>query len=144
MYRGGSRKQFVEHLAPSGGETTVFLLYNENNINSIGECFSAPPYYAGLYRPLTTSCYYYLGRKLFDGQIEIYKIINLMFFVGNTILFFLVCRQFLSYVWSLVPVVLFSSRQAHITQLFGTVEFQTVLSVFFLFINGLFFYPEQT
>jgi hypothetical protein len=130
---------FLKSLHTRHPETNMFIKYNQERIHSLLECFTVPPLYPGLYRPLTTSCYYHLGLKFFGNRIAPFKIVNLIVFVVNAFLLFLICRQFLSFVWALVAVALFASRRAHIHVLLFTVEFQTLMSVCFSLLMLYFF-----
>ncbi len=112
-------------------ETRAFIQYNDEHVESFSQCFTTPPYYPGLYRPVATTCYYYLGIKMFGNRVEPFKVVNVVFVVINAFLFFLVVRQFLAFGWSLVPVALFASRKAHIDVVVVSVEMQTLLSVFY-------------
>lgn len=112
-------------------ETRAFIQYNQENVGSLVECFTTLPYYPGLYRPVATTCYYYLGVKVFGDRVEPFKVVNVVFVVLNAFLLFLVARLFLTFAWALVAVALFASRQAHVQVVLVSVEMQTLLSVFF-------------
>jgi len=109
----------------------MFLQYNRDFVHSLGDCFTAPPVYPGLYRPLSTSCYFYAGRKLFGSRIAPYKIVNAVIYAANAYLVFLLSALLLPYAWSLFAALLFASREAHAHVLLYAIEAQTLLSVFF-------------
>lgn len=120
-------------------ETKTFLKHNRAYVHSFAQGFTAAPLYAGLYRPLTTSCYYYLGRTFFGEGTAQYKVVNAVFYTANACLLFLICRLLMPFAWALVAALLFASRRAHADQLMFSVEFQTLLSVFFCFAALYFF-----
>jgi drug/metabolite transporter superfamily protein YnfA len=133
----GSR--FVRHIDSVHPETTAFVLYNSENIHSLKDCFTKGPMYAGLYRPLSTACYYYIGRTLFGGRIALCKIVSLVVFLANAYLLYLICRLWLPYSWSLLVALLFTTRAVHTYLLIFTPEFQTLLSTFFSLLMLYFF-----
>lgn len=129
-----SNARQVEH-----PETEMFRQHSERYVKTFADCFTAPPVYPGLYRPLSTTCYFYVGRKLFGHRIAPLKVVNLIVFLANAFLLFLVCRQLLSLRWSLIAVVLFTTRRAHSAVILYSIEFQTLLSVFFSLLTLCFF-----
>jgi hypothetical protein len=128
LFHGGtiSRALEIRH-----AETPMFLQHNRDFVHSLRDCFTAPLVYPGLYRPLSTSCYFYAGRKLFGSRIAPYKIVNAVIYAANAYLVFLLCAQLLPYAWSLFAAALFASREAHAHVLLYAIEAQTLLSVFF-------------
>jgi hypothetical protein len=115
-------------------EDTVFLRHNTAAIRTLGDCFTKRPVWPGLYRPLTTNLYYYLGRTLFSDRIEAYHLVNVVLYLANGLLLYLICTSFFPGFWALVPPTVFVSRYAHIEVVYNTCEFQTLLSVFFTFL----------
>lgn len=112
-------------------ETPMFLQYNRGYVHSLRDCFTAPPVYPGLYRPLSTSLYFYLGRQLFGQRIAPYKIVNAVVYAASAYLLFLICAQLLPYPWALFAAALFATREAHMHVLLYAIEAQTLLSVCF-------------
>ena len=112
-------------------EDVQFIKYVNEYVHSFWQCFTAPTLYPGLYRPLTTSCYYYLGLKWFGERIEPFKVFNLLVFTANVFLLFLICKQLVPWGWALVPALLFATRKAHHDQVVVTVEFQTLFAALF-------------
>ncbi len=86
--------------------------------------------WAGLYRPLTTNLYYFLGGRLFDNRIEVYHSINLIFLLLNSLLLYHLAVLFLGETWGLIPPVLFASRLATVEIVLHTCEFQGLLCAF--------------
>jgi hypothetical protein len=123
-------------------EDRVFIQHGTREVGSLGDCFTKRPVWPGLYRPLTTNLYYFVGRKVFANRIEVHHLINVVFYLANGFLLFLVCRRVLAYPGALIPPVLFVSRFSHVEVVSNTCEFQSLLSVFFtllaidLFIAG--------
>lgn len=112
-------------------EDTVFIRHNAATIHSLGDCFTKRPVWPGLYRPLTTNLYYFIGRKAFSNDIGRHHIVNVALTIANAFLLYLVCRNLLPGRWSLVPPAIFASRFSHVEVILNTCEFQTLLSVFF-------------
>lgn len=121
------RQNFSQH----HWEDELFFEHSQAHIDSIADCFTAPPLWPGLYRPLTTNCYYYAVDKLLDNRIELYHTINVLLLGLNSLLLFSISSHLLSGYWALIPAGLFASRYAHVEVVTNTVEFQSLLSVFF-------------
>lgn len=109
----------------------VFIRHNAATIHSIQDCFTKRPVWPGLYRPLTTNLYYYLGRRLFANDIGVHHLVNVAFYLANGFLFYLLCLNLLPRPWALLAPVLWVSRYAHVEVVSNTCEFQGLLSVFF-------------
>ena len=86
---------FLEGLHHRHWEDRRFFVQNQRNISTIGECFTRPSAWPGLYRPLTTNCYYFLGRNLWKNRIEVYHTINLSLFAANGLLLLWLCLDWL-------------------------------------------------
>ena len=112
-------------------EDQGFFQYNIENIHRFADCFLHRGAWPGLYRPLTTNLYYFLGLRLFDNRIEVYHAINLIFLVLNSLLFYHLAALFLGETWGLIPLALFASRLAMIEVVLHTCEFQGLLCAFF-------------
>ena len=123
----GSR--FLENLSVVHWEDIAFARHNAANIHSLRDCFTQRPLWPGLYRPLTTNLYYYLGGVVFDNRIEVYHCINAFLYLANALLLYFICRRLLPGWWALVPPVLFVSRLSHVEVIINTCEFQTLLAV---------------
>jgi len=120
-------------------EDRLFFCHNQTTIHLLWDCFTKPSLWPGLYRPLTTNCYYFFGRLLFENTIEVYHSINLLFYLINALLLFFISLRFLPPYWATLPAVLFASRFAHVEVIQNTVEFQSLLSVCFSMLGILFF-----
>jgi hypothetical protein len=112
-------------------ETRAFIQYNEQNVDSFLDCFTTLPFYPGLYRPVSTACYYYLGVKIFGNRPEPFKVVSVVFVVLNAMLFFMVTRLLLPFWGALVAAALFASRRAHLDAVLVSVEMQTLLAACF-------------
>lgn len=112
-------------------EDPLFFQHTRDNIHSLADCFTKRSLWPGLYRPLTTNLYYYLGEKLFRNRIEIYHIMSLVLILANALLLYHISLHFLSPLLSILPVALFTSRHSHIEVVLNSCEFQSLLAVFF-------------
>jgi hypothetical protein len=120
-------------------EDRRFFVHNRANVSTVGECFTKPETWPGLYRPLTTNCYYLLGRTLWDNRIEAYHAVNLAVFFANGVLLVWLCLEWMPAPWAGLAGALFVSRLAHRQVVAHAVEFQALASVFFsLLALGLF------
>jgi hypothetical protein len=122
---------FVEALHRRHWEDRRFFVHNQRNISTIGQCFTLPSTWPGLYRPLTTNCYYFLGRTLWGNRIEVYHAINLAVFTANALLLLWLCLDWMPAPWAWLAGVLFASRLAHRQLVCNSVEFQALASVLF-------------
>jgi hypothetical protein len=120
---------FVETLHHRHWEDRRFFVYNRRDISSVGECFTRPSAWPGLYRPLTTNCYYLLGRRLWKNRIEVYHSINLACFAANGLLLAWLCLDWMPVPAAWLAGALFVSRLAHHEVIANSVEFQSLASV---------------
>ncbi len=112
-------------------EDRRFFVHNRANISTVRDCFTRSAAWPGLYRPLTTNCYYLLGRTLWENRIEAYHAVNLAFFFANGVLLVWLCLDGMTGPWAWLAGALFVSRLAHHQLLSESVEFQSLASVFF-------------
>lgn len=119
-----------ENLTATHWEDIAFMRHNASNVHSLRECFTERPLWPGLYRPLTTNLYYYVGRVAFGNRIEVYHGINVCLYLANALLLYFVCVRLLPRWWALIPPVLLVSRISHVEVILNTCEIQTLLSVF--------------
>jgi hypothetical protein len=122
---------FVQAFHRRHWEDRRFFVHNQRNISTIGQCFTRPSAWPGLYRPLTTNCYYFLGRTLWSNRIEVYHAINLAVFAANGLLLLWLCLDWMPAPWAWLAGALFVSRLAHRQLVCNSVEFQALASVFF-------------
>ncbi len=133
---------FVEALHRRHWEDRRFFVHNQRTVATLGQCFTRPSAWPGLYRPLTTNCYYFLGRTLWSNRIEVYHAINLAVFTANALLLLWLCLDWMPAPWAWLAGALFASRLAHRQLVCNSVEFQALASVFFallglkLFLEG--------
>ncbi len=114
-------------------EDPMWFEYVAREIRTPVDCFTAQPLWPGLYRPLTTGCYYAAGVSLFGQQIEPFHAITVAMYGANGVLLFALARQLLprgSWLWALVPALLWVSRRAHVETVTLAVEFQSLFAVF--------------
>lgn len=138
--------QFSTNLTQTHWEDELFFSHSAQNVHSIIDCFRAESVWPGLYRPLTTNCYYYFGRETFNNRMEIYHAINAIMVCINGWLLYLLSQRLL---WqggllqgvpseqtrifallTIIPGLLFVTRYAHIEVVLNTVEFQALFYVF--------------
>lgn len=101
-----------------------FFRHNRTHVHSPVDCFTKAPVWPGLYRPLTTNCYYLAGRVLWRNRVEAYHAVNAALYVGNGLLFFAIARTLLPLPLALLASALWVSRVAHRQLLLYTSEFQ--------------------
>ncbi len=122
---------FAQALHRRHWEDRRFFVHNQRTISTIGECFTRPSAWPGLYRPLTTNCYYFLGRTLWGNRIEVYHAINVAVFTANALLLLWLCLDWMPAPWAWLAGALFASRLAHRQLVCNSVEFQALASVLF-------------
>jgi len=116
-------------------EDGMFFQHNAAQIHSVLDCFDKPGVWHGLYRPLTTNLYFYVGRKALNNRVEAYHFINLMFVILNAVLLYRLAVSFLGPWWAMMPAVLFASRLAMVEVVLHTCEFQGLLYAFFTILS---------
>lgn len=119
-------------------EDQLFFQHEQTYIQHIGDCFRHP-LWPGLYRPLSSTCYYYLVGQLTDQRIQAHHLINVLFYATNGLLLYHLCRRWMGRRWALLPGALFVSRYAHAEVVTNTVEFQVLLPTFFALLTVVFF-----
>lgn len=136
LFHGGRAR---ENMGTVHWEDMDFIRHNAHIVHSLTDCFTERPLWPGLYRPLTTNLYYYLGRVLFSNRIEVHHGINIALYLINALLLYLICLRLLPSWWALLPPVLLVSRISHVEVVLNTCEVQTLLSVFFTLLALLLF-----
>jgi hypothetical protein len=129
------RSRIAENWHAIQGEDTLFFEYTDANIHSLSDCFAKRGVWAGLYRPLSTNLYYYLGSRLLGNRIESYHVINLVFVILNAVLLFRLAESLLGTWCAMIPAVLFASRIAMVEVVLNTCEFQGLFYTFFTIIS---------
>jgi hypothetical protein len=130
---------FLEYLHRRHWEDRRFFVYAHRSVSTVGECFTRPSAWPGLYRPLTTNCYYVLGSRIWNDRIEVYHAINLALFAANGLLLLWLCLDWMPAPWSWVAGALFVSRRAHHQLVANAVEIQGLASVFFVLLASKLF-----
>lgn len=108
-----------------------FFRHARTQLASVGDCFTRPSAWPGLYRPLSTNCYYFVGRRLFGNRVAPYHVVNAAVYLVNGVLLFIVARRLLPLPLALLAPALWVSRVAHRQVLLYTSEFQALGSTFF-------------
>jgi hypothetical protein len=119
-------------------EDTLFWDHRDEHIHSFADCWQTP-LWPGLYRPLSTTCYYYVVGLFSERSSAIHHVINVLLYIANGLLLFVYARRFLPSVWALAAGVLYVSRSAHSEILTNSVEFQALSAVFFMFLSLIWF-----
>lgn len=112
-------------------EDRLFIQHNDGAIHSFGDCFTRSSVWPGLYRPLTTNLYYFVGRKLFSNRIEVHHLISIDFYLANGFLLYLIGLSLIPLPWAAIAPIIFVSRLSHAEVVANSCEFQSLLSVFF-------------
>lgn len=112
-------------------ETVQYLDHVQQYVHSVPDAFRVPPLWPGLYRPLSTNLYFYLGLKWFGPGVEHFKVFNLLLYIANAILLFRFAWRHVPWAWALTAAVLFATRDAHVDIVTTAVEAQSLLAVFF-------------
>lgn len=123
-------------------EDELFFTHEQEEIHWWGDCFRKP-LWPGLYRPLTTNCYYYLVGAIAGPnpttRVQAHHLLNVVFYAANGLVLFGLGRLLLLWPWALVAAVLFVSRRAHIEIVLNTVEFQSLGASFLSLLSMLWF-----
>jgi hypothetical protein len=112
-------------------EDSRFFRHTRAEIHSLADCFTKRSVWPGLYRPLTTNCYYHVGLRLFGNDVRPYHAVNVVMVVLNAVLVFAIASWLLPRGWAMVPPLLFVSRLAPIQVVLYTAEFQALLATTF-------------
>jgi hypothetical protein len=137
----GARIQ--QHWSQLHWEDQLFFEHDRRTIHTWRDCWTQPALWPGLYRPLTTNCYYFVGGQLFQHRIEVYHAVNVTVHALNALLLYGLVRSLLTPLFALVAMALFASRHAHAEVLTNTAEFQVLaatafaLAALLLFVMGL-------
>lgn len=123
-------------------EDELFFAHEQAEILWWGDCF-LKPFWPGLYRPLTTNCYYYLVGSIVGPdplvRVQVHHGLNVAFYMANGLLLFGLGRLVVPWPWAIVAAVFFVSRRAHVEIVLNTVEFQVLGATFFSFVAILCF-----
>lgn len=123
--------EVVRNLPRYHWEDWRFFRHAKEHVHSPLDCFTQPSAWPGLYRPLSTNCYYLAGRALWGNRVAPYHVFNAVVFLVNVLLLFAVARRLLPLPLALVAAALWASRVAHRQVLLYTSEFQALGSTFF-------------
>jgi hypothetical protein len=112
-------------------EDSRFFRYTRAEIHSLADCFTRRSVWPGLYRPLTTNCYYYVGMQLFGNDVRPYHVVNVGMLVCNAVLVFAISSWLLPRGFAMLPPLLFVTRLAPIQVALYTAELQALLATTF-------------
>jgi hypothetical protein len=127
-------RAIVQNFGQLHWEDQLFFAHEAEHIHSWGDCLTKP-LWPGLYRPLTTNCYYY-GVGILVGadptvRVQAHHLLNLILYAANGLLLFRLASHFLPWGWALMGAAFFVSRRAHTEVVLNTVEFQGMAALFF-------------
>lgn len=128
-------RRIVENLARPQWEDGLFFRYTRDHVHTLFDCFRLPGPYPGLYRPLTTNLYYFLGLRVFGEQLIGYHLVGLLLVVLNAVLAYRIAFRLLPGRWALLAPILFASRLANVEVVTHTCEFQSLFSVFWALLS---------
>jgi hypothetical protein len=127
--------RIVEFWHTANWEDAVFFQYTSGQIHSLVDCIRDKGPWPGLYRPLTTNLYYYLGGLALGNRVEAYHFVNLVFLIINALLLYRLALFFLEPWWAIIAPILSISRVALVQVVLFTTEFQGLLYVFFTILS---------
>jgi hypothetical protein len=122
---------FARNLHRHHWEDFRFFRHTRAQVHSVADCFTRPSAWPGLYRPLSTNCYYLAGQALWGNRVEPYHVVNAVMYLANGVLLFLIARRLLPPLLALLVPMLWTSRVALRQVLLYTSEFQALSSTFF-------------
>jgi hypothetical protein len=123
-------RRLVENLARTQWEDDLFFRYTREHIHTLVDCFRLPGPYPGLYRPLATNLFYFVGLGAFGRDLAAYHLICLVLAIFNAVLLYRIAFRLLRSGWALLAPVLFVSRLANVEVLTHSCEFQSLFAVF--------------
>jgi hypothetical protein len=138
------RAAFLDNYHQLQWEDGAFFSWNAHQINSVRDCFTQRGNWPGLYRPLTTNLYYYIGGKLWNQRIEVYHWINIVMVVINSLLLYRLSENFMDGWYAIIPALLFSTRTAMIECVLHSCEFQGLLYVCLTILSADLFIRHHT
>lgn len=110
-------------------EDRRFFRHTQAEVHGIGDCFTRAGAWPGLYRPLTTNCYYLAGSVLWRDRVEAYHLVNLGVYLAIGVMVFRVARRLLGGAPGLLAAALWASRVAQWQTLLYTSEFQGLFAM---------------
>jgi hypothetical protein len=123
-------RRLLENLAQAQWEDELFFRYTRERIHTLLDCFRLPGPYPGLYRPLTTNLFYFVGLGAFGQNLAAYHLICLCLAIFNAALLYRIAFRLLRSGWALLAPILFVSRLANVEVLTHSCEFQSLFAVF--------------
>ena len=123
-------RRLLENLPHSQWEDDLFFRYTRQHIHTLVDCFRLPGPYPGLYRPLTTNLFYFVGLGAFGQNLAAYHLLCLCLAIFNAGLLYRIAFRLLRSGWALLVPVVFVSRLANVEVLTHSCEFQSLFAVF--------------
>src|SRR5271156_706291 len=136
--------QFIANFHELQWEDGLFFWWNTHNINSVWDCFTKRGNWIGLYRPLTTNLYYYLGGKLWNQHIEVYHSINITMVLVDSLLLYRLSENFMDGWVAIIPALLFATRAAMVECILHSCEFQGLFYVCMTILSAELFIRRRT
>lgn len=129
-----------QNLSAVHWEDRAFLTHSQSQIQNVWDAFSKRGFWPGLYRPISTNLYYFVGRTLSESPVPLFHVINVLSILANAFLLLLIAQRFASFWWALLAATIFLTRQSQIEIVLHTCEFQVLSSTFFGFLALLFYF----
>jgi len=123
-------RRLVQNLTQAQWEDGLFFRYTREHVHTLVDCFRLPGPYPGLYRPLTTNLFYFVGLRVFGENLAGYHLICLFLAVFNAALLYRIAFRLLRSRWALLAPILFTSRLANAEVVTHICEFQSLFSAF--------------
>jgi hypothetical protein len=121
----------IDNLPSVHWEDKAFFQYVQENIASVGDCVSHVGYWPGLYRPLSTNLYYYLGHVLAGDSVVVLHAVNMVVLLANALLLAWIALEVLEPPWAALVGAFAVSRHALVEIVLHTCEMQGLLYVLF-------------
>ncbi len=126
--------RIVANLGAVQWEDRIFFTYTRQHVHSLVDCFARRGPYPGLYRPLTTNLFYFLGLHVLGERLLAYHLILIVVVVANAALLHRIAHRLIPSRWALLAPILWVSRLANVEVVTHTCEFQGLLSAFWLLV----------
>ena len=110
-------------------EDRRFIRHTHAHVHGVVDCFTHAGVWPGLYRPLTTNCYYLAGSVGWRNRVEVYHLVNLAVYLAIGLLVFSVVRRVVNETLALFAAALWASRLAQWQTLLYTSEFQGLFAM---------------
>jgi hypothetical protein len=126
--------RILGNLETAQWEDALFFRYTHQHVHTLVDCFRLRGPYPGLYRPLTTNLFYFLGLRFFGERLLGYHLILAALVIANAVLLHRIAYRLLPAGWALLAPLLWASRLANVEVVTHTCEFQGLCSTFWLLV----------